>query len=96
MKFQTGTQNKCKTSLQVYGTFSCLWKVDPIIESIIQSGDFIAASMETCRKHGLSITPKSHNFEDYTIQYMQDLNDLGDKTEYFNELSHQYGVPHYK
>ena len=43
-------------------------------------------------KLGLSVTPKPHIFEDHTIDSMQDINGLGDKTEDFIELYQKYGA----
>ena len=48
--------------------------------------------MKTCRKIGLSVTPKEHIFEDHTIEYMQALNGLGDKIKDFIDFSHQDGA----
>ena len=50
--------------------------------------------MMNLRKLGLSVSPKTHSFEYHAIESIQDLNGLGDKTEYFIELSHQDGVCH--
>ena len=51
--------------------------------------DIFDSSMRTWRNIGLSITPKAHIFEDHTIDPMQALNGLSDKTEDFIELYHQ-------
>ena len=55
---------------------------------------FFAASVKTCRKLGLSVTPNVPVFKDRAIDSMQSLNSLGDKTKYFIEFSHQYGAHH--
>ena len=77
---------------QIYGVVSCLRKFDPTYESIIEKGYFVADSMKTWRKPGLSVTQKEHIFEDHAIDSMQDLNGVGDMTEDCIELSHQYGA----
>ena len=56
---------------------------------IRETGYFVPASMETCHKLEIIVTPKAHIFEDHAVDSMQDLNGLGDKTKYFIEFSHQ-------
>ena len=48
--------------------------------------------MNTWRKLGLSVTPKSHIFEEHAIEPMQALYGMGDKTKYFIEFSQQDGA----
>ena len=71
---------------KIDGAFSCLRQVDPNHERIRDSGDFVYSSMKTWRNIGISVTPKAHTFEDHTIESMQALNGMGDKTEYFIEF----------
>ena len=69
-----------KLLCKIDGDFSCLSKVDPTRERIIQSGYFVAAYMDTWNKLGLSVTPKEHIFEDHAIESTQAINSLGDNT----------------
>ena len=72
-----------KLLCQIYDAFPLLGKVDPTCDSIREAGSFFAASMKTWRKLGLSVTQKSHTFEDHIIEYIQALNSLGDNNEAF-------------
>ena len=46
--------------------------------------------METCRQIWLSVTQKSHIYEDHAIDSMQAINGMGENNEDFIELLHQY------
>ena len=75
----------CRTNekllYQLDVVLSCLRQVEPTGERIIESGDFVAASMKTWHKLGISVTPKSNIFEDHTLEFMQALKvDLLGKT----------------
>ena len=61
-------------------------------ERIRKAGDFVAASMETWRVLGLSVSLKAHIFEDPAVDSMEALNGLGHKTKDSIELSHQDGA----
>ena len=61
-----------------------------------ESRIFCPTSMKTWRKLGLSVTPKSHIFEDHEKYSMQAINGLGDKTKYFIELYRQNGAYQYR
>ena len=51
--------------------------------SIREAGYFVAVSMDTWRKLGLSVTPKAHIFEYHSVDSTQPINGLVDKTKDF-------------
>ena len=92
--FEQAFITNAKLLYQIDGTFSFLQKVNPTCEIIRESGVFVDASMKTWHKLGLSVTPKEHIFQDHAIEFIQNINGLGDKTKYFIEFSHQDGACH--